>query len=154
MPLAAGRRPTRRVFWEGQGRYEIDRENKHVWVKDIKVQTSTERKRTFWSDGQCGLCSTRPPSVPSPTCWFSCTQAVGLVSVHNYLFTHCPSPPRIIGSTPPSFRSWEAPGWRKVGPPSCFKKLNTTWPRETISYLSPCSWSWQKIFLWGEQQTF
>ena len=122
------------------------RKTNTVWMKDIKVQTSKERKRTFWSDGWCGLCSTRPPSVPSPTCWFSCTQAVGLVSVHNYLFTHCPSPPRIIGSKPPSFRSWEAPGWRKVGPPSCFKKLNRTWPSETISYLSPCSWSWQKIF--------
>ena len=107
------------------------------------------RRGSERSDGRCGLCSPRPPSVPSPTCWFSCTQAVGLVSVHNYLFTHCPSPPRIIGSTPPSFRSWEAPGWRKVGPPSCFKKLNTTWPSETILYLSPTSWSWQRIFFRG-----
>ena len=58
-----------------------------------------------------------PPTVPSPTCWFSCTlarQAVGLVSVHNYLFTHCPKPPRIIGSTPTSFRSWEPADWRKA----------------------------------------
>ena len=54
-----------------------------------------------------------PPTVPSPTCWFSCTlarQAVGLVSVHNYLFTHCPNPP---GLSVPRRRVFEA-GNRRI----------------------------------------
>ena len=58
---------------------------------------------TVWSE----FCScAAPPSLSPPYLLIQLhtgPQAVGLVSVHNYLFTHCPKPPRIIGSTPRSF---------------------------------------------------
>ena len=71
---------------------------------------------TVWSESG-GCTPATPPHCPLPYLLIQLhtgPQAVGLVSVHNYLFTHCPKPPRIIGSTPPSFGSWEAGDWRKA----------------------------------------